>query len=42
VPKPRDAPWQEDIKAAKAAAAKVPGTADVPKVSEAARFPLLG
>ncbi|CAL1160212.1 unnamed protein product [Cladocopium goreaui] len=37
-----EGPSQEDIKAAKAAAAKVPGTADVPKVSEAARFPLLG
>lgn len=34
-----EGPSQEDIKAAKAAAAKVPGTADVPKVSEAARFP---
>lgn len=36
-----EGPSQEDIKAAKAAAAKVPGTADVPKVSEAARFPKL-
>ncbi|CAK9045542.1 unnamed protein product [Durusdinium trenchii] len=32
---------KEDIQAAKTAAAKVPGTADMPKVSEAARFPKL-
>lgn len=36
-----EGPSQEDIKAAKTAAAKVPGTANVPKVSEAARFPKL-